>query len=186
MALLFATDVGDAAWQRMARDGVVTVLRAGVGVAPTEAHTPALRAAALAAAVPRRAALSGACALWVHGRSADAAAPLRIDIAVPRGSHPDPPPGFCDRWWTYTTDGATCATAVVIGGVLVADVGSALRSLLSRGDIGEALAASRWALAEGRIDREAGVRAIVAGRHGAPRARALAAWNAACEAAGAL
>ncbi len=185
MALLYATDVGEASWQRMARDGVVVVLRAGVGHASTTERTRALRAASLAAAVPRRATLAGAAALWVHGWGADDAAPRRIDVAVPRGCHPDPPAGFFTPWWTFVTDHAACAAASTIGGVSVTDVGNAVRSLLSKGDLGEAVEASWWALSEGRIDFCSGIAAITAGARGLPRQRALAAWNAVCTAAGA-
>ncbi len=185
MALLYATDMGDAAWQRMARDGVVVVLRPGVGHASTTERTRALRAASLAAAVPRRATLAGAAALWVHGWGADDAAPRRIDVAVPRGCHPDPPPGFFASGWQFVTDQATCAAASTIADVSVADVGNALRSVLSKGDLGEAVEAAWWALAEGRLDFGSGTAIIAAGARGLPRQRALAAWNAVCTAAGA-
>ncbi|NYI41337.1 hypothetical protein [Demequina lutea] len=185
MALLYATDVGESAWQRMTRDGVVVLLRPGVGHASTAERSAALRAASLAAAVPRRATLAGAAALWVHGWRADGAAPRRIDVAVPRGCHPDPPPGFFTPWWQFVTDRAACAAASTIGGVSVTDVGSALRPLLSRGDLGEALDAAWWALSKGRIDEASGTRAIATGTRGLPRQRALAAWNAVCKASGA-
>lgn len=185
MALLYATDVGDAAWQRMVRDGVVVVLRQGVGHSPTTARTAALRAASLAAAVPRRATLAGAAALWVHGWRADGRAPQSIEVAVPRGCHPDPPPGFSTTWWQFVTDRGACAAASIVGGVSVTDVGNALRSVLARGDLGEAIDAAWWALSEGRIDEGSGSRIIAAGARGPARQRALAAWNAACTASGA-
>lgn len=185
MALLYATDVGEVAWQRMARDGVVVVLRHGVGHSSTTVRSAALRAASLAAAVPRRATLAGAAALWVHGWRADGAAPQGIQVAVPRGCHPDPPPGFFTPSWQFVTDGAACAAAISIGGVSVTDVGHALRSVLARGDLGEAIEAGWWALSQGSIDRAAGAAAITAGARGQSRQRALAAWNAVCTAAGA-
>lgn len=185
MVLLYATDVGDAAWQRMARDGVVMVLHPGVGHASTTERTRALRAASLATAVPRRATLAGAAALWVHGWGADDVAPSRIDVAVPRGCHPDPPPGFFAPWWHFVTDRSACASASIIGGVSVTDVGNALRSLLSKGNLGEAVEAAWWAISEGRIDRDSGTATIAAGTRGLPRQRALAAWNAVCAARGA-
>jgi len=182
MALLYATDVGDAAWQRMVCDGVVAVLGPGVGRAPTTECSSALRAASLAAAVPRRATLAGAAALWVHGWGADNAAPRRIDVAVPRGCHPDPPPGYFAPWWQFVTDQSTCAAARTVGGVSVTDVGSALRSLLSKGDLGEAVEAAWWALAAGKIDRAYGAASIASVASALPRQRALAAWNAVCAA----
>lgn len=185
MALLHATDVGAAAWQRLTRDGIVVVLRPGVGHSSTIERSAALRAAALAAAVPRRATLAGAAALWVHGWRADGAAPPRIDVAVPRGCHPDPPPGFFSPWWQFATDHAACGAASRIAGVSVADVGSALRFLLARSDLGVAIEAAWWALSEGLLDERSGAVMIAAGTRGAPRQRALAAWNAVCAAAGA-
>jgi hypothetical protein len=185
MALLYATDVGEAAWQRMVRDGVVVVLRHGVGHSPTTERSAALRAASLAAAVPRRATLAGAAALWVHGWRADGPAPQRIAVAVPRGCHPDPPLGFSTPWWQFVTDRAACAAASIIGGVSVTDVGSALRSVLAREDLGQAIDAAWWALSEARIDEGSGTRIIAAGARGPARQRALAAWNAACAASGA-
>lgn len=185
MALLYATDVGEASWQRMVRDGVVVVLRHGVGHSSTTERSAALRAASLAAAVPRRATLAGAAALWVHGWRADGAAPQRVDVAVPRGCHPDPPPGFSTPWWQFVTDRAACAAASMIGGVSVTDVGSALRCVLASGDLGAAIDAAWWALSEGRIDEGSGNRIIAAGARGPARQRALAAWNAVCSASGA-
>ncbi|NTV39156.1 MAG: hypothetical protein HGA51_04255 [Demequinaceae bacterium] len=185
MALLYATDVGEAAWQRMAHDGIVVPLRPGVGHASTTERTPALRAASLAAAIPRRAALAGAAALWVHGWGGDESAPRRIDIAVPRGCHPDPPPGFFTPWWQFVTDPATVAAATSIGGVPVADVGNALRSLLSGGSSREAIEGAWWALSQGRIDRAAGTACIAAGARGQGRRRALTTWSTVCAAAGA-
>jgi hypothetical protein len=185
MALLYATDVGEAAWQRMVRDGVVVVLRDGVGHSPTTERSAALRAASLAAAVPRRATLAGAAALWVRGWRADDAAPRGIEVAVPRGCHPDPPPGFSTPCWHFVTDRAVCAAASIVGGVSVTDVGSALRSVLACGDLGEAIDAAWWALSEGRIEEGSGSRIIAAGARGPSRQRALAAWNAVCAAAGA-
>jgi len=169
----------------MVRDGVVVALRPGVGHSPATGRSAALRAASLAAAVPRRATLAGAAALWVHGWRADGPAPSRIEVAVPRGCHPDPPPGFLTPWWRFVTDRATCASASVIGGVSVADAASALGSLLARGDLGEAIQAAWWALSEGGIDKASGAAAIAAGARGRPRQRAVAAWNAVCAAAGA-
>ncbi len=185
MALLYATDVGEAAWQRMVRDGVVMVLRHGVGHSSTTERSAALRAASLAAAVPRRATLAGAAALWVHGWRADGAAPRGIEVAVPRGCHPDPPPGFSTPWWQFTTDRTACAAASVVGGVSVTDVGSALSSVLATGSLGAAIEAAWWALSEGRIDEGSGIRIIAAGARGQARQRALAAWNAVCAASGA-
>jgi len=185
MVLLYATDVGDAAWQRMVRDGVVAVLGPGIGHAPTTERTSALRAASLAAAVPRRATLAGPAALWVHGWRADNAAPRRIDVAVPRGCHPDPPPGYFAPWWQFVTDQSTCAASRAVGGVSVTDVGNALRSLLCKGDLGEAVEAAWWALNEGKIDRASGAETIASGATALPRQRALAAWNAVCASSGA-
>ncbi len=185
MVLLYATDVGEAAWQRMARDVTVVVLRSGVGHAPTTVRSPALRAASLAAAVPRRATLAGASALWVHGWKADEAAPNHIDVAVPRGCHPDPPPGFFAPWWHFVTDRTACAAASHIGGVSVTDVKSALRGVLSKGDLGDAVAAAWWALSEGRLTQDSGRAYLAADTRGASRQRALATWEAVCAAAGA-
>ena len=83
------------------------------------------------------------------------------------------------------TDQSTCAAARTVGGVSVTDVGSALRSLLSKGDLGEAVEAAWWALAEGKIDRASGHAVIASGATALPRQRALAAWNTVCTAAGA-
>lgn len=185
MALLYATDVGEAAWQRMERDGVVVALRPGVGHASTTERTAALRAASLSAAVPRRATLAGAAALWVHGWGGDDAAPPCIDVAVPRGCHPDPPPGFYSPRWQFATDRAACAAASTIAGVSVTDVGNALRSLLSKGDLGVAVEAAWWALAQKRIDWGSGTAIITAGTRGPALQRGLAAWNAVCAASGA-
>ncbi len=184
MALLEATDVGPAVWQRLCRDRVVVPLRPGIGHSPTTERTAALRAASLAAAVPRKATLAGAAALWVHGWRADDMAPDLIDVAVPRGCHPDAPPGFLEPWWRFTTDSAACAAATVIGGVRVTDVGNALRFVLARADLGEAIEAAWWALSERLVDRRSGESLIGAGARGEPRRRALSAWKTVCAAAG--
>lgn len=185
MVLLYATDVGDAAWQRMARDGVVRQLRPGVGHEATMVPSAALRAASLANAVPRKGTLSGACALWVHGWRADDWAPPHIDVTVPRGCHPDPPQGFGAPWWRFLTDRAACESAILLGGVSVARVGSALRQVLCTAELGDAMAAAWWALSEKHVDHDMMIAAIACEGRGIGRVRALAAWNAVSAAAGA-
>ena len=185
MVLVLASDVGQLAWSRMIRDGVVAPLSRGSGHAADAERSSALRAASLASVVPRRATITGLAALWVHGWEGDAAAPLALEIAVPRGCHPGTPRGADAAHWSFVTDQATCRTAIVVGGVLVADAPHAAASALARAPLAQAIAASVWALSLALIDPTTGHAAIRDCARGAASNRAHSAWNAACAATGA-
>lgn len=185
MTLVYASDVGEPAWARMVRDGVVTPLTRGSGHAADALRSPALRAASVASWVPRRAALSGLAALWVYGWHARRPAPAAIEVAVERGSHPGTPPGVDASAWAFVTDQEAVRSSRVIGGVAVACVGQALGASLARAPLALAIEAAFWARAHGLVD-DAAVRASLRTiTQGDSRARARSAWDAVWSASGA-
>jgi hypothetical protein len=83
-------DVGAAAWFALLRDGVLRPLWHDVGLRADLAETPALRAAGLAALVPRRAVVGRVSAAWVH---LGGPAPARVDLVfAPGHRRTDPHP----------------------------------------------------------------------------------------------
>jgi len=184
MVLVYASDVGTGAWSRMVRDGAIVPLTRSSGHAADVDRTPALRAASLASVVPQRAVLTGLAALWVHGWEAGSAAPLLLEVAVPRGCHPGVPPSTDPHRWSFVTDQATCRTATVVGGVRVADASHAVAAALARGPLASAIAAAFCALATQLLDAGAVDSAMTDSAHGDAGKRARSAWNAVCAATG--
>lgn len=76
-------DVGEAAWHGLHRDGVLAPLWGDLARVADAPETPALRAAALAAAMPSRSVLARASAAWVH---TGVDRPGRADVYVRPGS----------------------------------------------------------------------------------------------------
>jgi len=169
----------------MIRDGVVESLTPGTGHAADEGRSPALRAASLALAVPRRAALTGLAALWVHGWEGGSAAPPLLEVAVRRGCHPGAPKGTDSLDWAFVTDQATCRSATVVGGVLVADATHAAAAALARGSLAPAIGALLWAVTQALIDPKMFEATLLESTFGGNQLRARSAWDAACEAIGA-
>jgi len=182
MVLVYASDVGAGAWSRMVRDGAIVALTVGSGHPADVERSPALRAASLAIYVPRRAVLTGLGALWVHGWEAASAAPPLLEVAVPRGCHPGVPPSTDTHRWSFVTDQATCRTAIVVGGVRVADASHAAAAALARGPLASAIAAAVWALSVSLIEADAVDATITDSTHGDTGKRARSAWNAVCAA----
>lgn len=168
-------DWSEAALQRAARDGAVVLLRPGMGVARDLDRTRGVRAAALSAAVPHGAALTGVSALWVAGWRGAGPAPSALTIAVARGAHPDRPPAY-DGPWRYVTEEASVRRATARGdgsaSVCVEPTDACVVALAYEQEP-LALPAVHWALASGLVCGH-GVRARI-GSLGAsaPRTRAL-------------
>ena len=124
MLLVTPAHVGAAAWHRLVRDAALiplsedSALPAG-DVDLTATSGQALRAASLEWALPRRAVLTGLSALWVRGYVPGPVA-WRVDVAVPRGCHPDPPAGSTMRSWEWHSDSAACAASTRMGPVPIA------------------------------------------------------------------
>jgi hypothetical protein len=83
--LVRAADVGGpAAWQALVREGVLVRVRGGVAAPSWLPVTPAVRALALAPAVPARSVVAGATAAWVHCGVADGGV---LHLAYVPGTH---------------------------------------------------------------------------------------------------
>lgn len=81
-ALVRRRDVDPLTWTGMVLDGVLVPLWRDVAVRAGEPVTPALRVAAVADVVPRRAVVGRLSAAWVH---VGGPAPERVDVLVRRG-----------------------------------------------------------------------------------------------------
>jgi hypothetical protein len=184
MVLVEAADVGVAAWRRMVREGVITPLTDTSGHARDIRGSSALRAMSVTHAVPQRASLTGLCALWIYGWNADAAGPALIEVTVPRGSHPDAPPGVDASRWSFVTDQIACRTAQLVGGVAVVLPAHAVAGALARAPLAWALESAWWALRVGLVDTATVNSALHATGRTRSSARARSAWDALCAASG--
>lgn len=137
MLLLTARSLGAVTVDRLVRDRMATALGPTCAIATDLASSPSLAAIALADAVPTKGALHGNAALWVWS---GACVPWSgaVEVAVPRGCHPDQPPAWTQPW-RYVTDGLAVTRAVARGGVKVAAIDDAAAAALARADLGLAL-----------------------------------------------
>ena len=138
MLLVGPADIGATAWRRMVRDAALVPLTENLALPADggfgdDANRAGLRAMALEWALTRHAAVTGLAALWVHGLVPGAVG-WRIDVAVPRGQHPDPPLGATSRNWDWHSDSAACEWADSVAGVAVASTAHASITALRRSD----------------------------------------------------
>ncbi len=167
--------IGVGAYARLVRDGSLQELRAGVAASHTHASLPQIRAASLAPSVPRRGALTGASALWVHGWRAAEPMPVPVTIAARPGVRLSEPVGTTVAWRNVTHE-ASVTSASMIAGVVVARPSAAVAMALSHDALDHALPASWWALHAGRataLDVE-----MLLPRKGPATRRAWSAWRA--------
>lgn len=176
--LISPADVGTAAWSRLLGDGMIQPLARGCALPSDLSPEPALRAAAVAWLVPARTAVTGLCALWVHG-ALDGPRPMPFTVAAQRGRHPDAPVGVPASAWTWHTDGIAWAAATRIAGVNVASPAHAIATALRVDDLASALPAAARALQEGLCGPQDVQNAIAEGSVAhAGRARQASAWRA--------
>jgi hypothetical protein len=178
MALVTVLDIGQAAWARAMRDEIVVPLTATAGLPSDVAATPALRATAVSAWVPARSCVTGAAALWLWGYGG-AECPVPFRVAVPRGRHPDPPPGHRATTWTWHTDSAAWSSALEVAGVPVARTASAIATALRMDDLAIGLPMAARALRARACDIwevESAISATPRGAQGGDRQRS--AWAA--------
>lgn len=178
MVLVSERDIGRAAWGRMARDRTIVNLTDTTGLPADVAPTAALRALAISHWVPGRCAVTGASALWVWGFG-PSECPVPLRTAVPRGRHPDPPPGHSPHTWYWFTDSRGFALARPVAGVLVVTPQRAIVVALRLDRLELALPSAAAALRTGActvrdVDREL----LDQPRAISGRARQLSAWNA--------
>lgn len=178
MVLVDRRDVGAAALARMRRDGVLTTLTDNAGVAPDSAPLHVARALALSPWVPRRAAASGLAALWVYGLTREMLLPASVEVVVPRGAHPDPPPGVSACRWGFTTHQAAYAGARPLAGVRIVAPADAVISALRTADLADAMAATYRALARGVVTPHEVCEAFSRHKRFTQYGRALSAWTA--------
>ncbi|MGV8968216.1 MAG: hypothetical protein ACOH2F_18285 [Cellulomonas sp.] len=82
--------LGPVLWQALLRDGITTHVWGDVAIPADRVETPEIRAASLAAIVPRRGVVGRVAAAWVH---TGGPRPARIDVLVaPHARRPDPHP----------------------------------------------------------------------------------------------
>ncbi len=144
-------------FQRALRSGTLLPVRAGLAVSPGFPFTDSTRAAALAAALPRGAALTGAAALWVSGWRGNGPAPLLVTAALTRGMHPGRPPSYPGDWNWVTDDVGVrgsvehAAAGFVPRLALVRCVpqADACATSLAHEPESQCLSASYWALTQG-------------------------------------
>ncbi|WP_062078892.1 hypothetical protein [Demequina globuliformis] len=180
-----ASDVGNAAWSRLQRDGLITPLGPLLALPADIPHTPALRRAALSPHVVPGRFVSGAAALWVH---VGGAAPRVIDQCSAHARHdrqawspwpsrhhlsdrPGDPPGFAGD--TPAADGAALR---VIHAVPVASPARALIDALRWDELPVAIDCAlraRSIIGIGEIEAEF----HWVSTHDRSRARAASAWQ---------
>ena len=153
MFLVSPADIGSAAWRRMVQEAtLIPLTEAAASPADHDlfgtGNGAGVRATTLAWALTRRAAVTGLAALWVHGL-VPGAATWRIDVAVPRGWHPDPPACATLRNWDWHSDSAACESATVLAEVPVADAAHAAITALRRADHALAIPALAVAVRQG-------------------------------------
>ena len=178
MLLIEPAAVGPGAYARMVRDGLVTPLSARWGHAADVPPSAPLRSAVLAHAVTTHGALSGLAALWVYGWRGDFAPPRETEVAVARGSHPDPPVTVPPGTWRFVTETRARGSARLVGSVRVVAPPHAVAAALMRSPLGTAIPAAMWALTHRMVTEEAVRAALASGRRGAAARRGLAAWEA--------
>lgn len=161
----------------MMRDGVLNPATSEYACAPDVTAEAQLRAQAIAPLVAHRGALTGLAALWVWG-CVGGPCPTPLDVAVPRGSHPDPPPRTTARDWGWHTDSSATALALVLSGIGVCSPADAVVAALRTADLGLAIDYSAAALLT-RLCTRADVDHALARAHpnARGRARATAAWR---------
>lgn len=148
MLVLSPDDVGAAAYRRLALDRLIAPLAPGRALPCDLTVSAPLRAAAVSRLVPARAALTGLSALWLHG-FVDGLCPLPLRVAVPRGAHPDPPPGASSLAWAWHTDGQGWDSASDASGVAAVSFAHAAATALRLDDLAVALPAVARAVREG-------------------------------------
>lgn len=178
MMLIDRAAVGTGAYARMVRDGVVVPLDRHCGHPADIAPSPVVRAAALAHAVTTHGALSGLAALWVYGWRAGWPPPGEIEVAVARGSHPDPPCAFAPGVWRFVTETNARRSARSVGQVRVVSPAHATAAALMRAPLEAAIPAAAWALSQRLVSRESVRSAIASGPRGPAARRGQAAWEA--------
>lgn len=177
MLLISRPDIGEAAWSRAVRTGVILPLTRDHAVPADVSASIGVRALAIAPAVPIRCAVTGLSALWLLGFVAGEC-PLPFRVVVPRGRHPDPPPGWASRQWQWHTDGAHFEAAQPVADILAVRTADAVATALRLDDhrgvvpaVAAAIRAGGCALAE--------VEAAIArgGARSPGRERQLSAWR---------
>jgi hypothetical protein len=146
MVLITEQEIGRAAWARMRADASIVTLTATSGLPADVPSSPALRAASIVSWLPARCAITAAAALWVRGFGAQEC-PLPFHVVVPRGRHPDPPPGHSHTTWRWHTDGAAFSDARVVGGLLLTSAAHAIAASLRLDALEVALPSAAQALA---------------------------------------
>lgn len=167
--------IGVGAYARLVRDSSLQELCAGVAASHTLASLPQIRASSLAPSVPRRGALTGVSALWVHGWRAAEPMPVPVTIAGRPGVRLSEPVGTTVTWRSVTHD-ASVTSASMIAGVAVARPSAAIAMALSHDTLDHALPASWWAL---EVERAAAPDVeMLLPRKGPASRRAWSAWRA--------
>lgn len=177
MLWIQSTDVGDAALARMRRDGVVTPLTGTMGAIGDGAPPGMARARAVAPWVPRRAAASGLVALWAYGLLGEGPMPGDVAVVVPRGAHPDPPPGVPHRRWAFSTHDAAYTRSRLVHGVRLVTPADAAASALGTGPLAQAIPAVYRAVATGAVAQAELREAVCGPQSSAARMRARSAWR---------
>ncbi|MCB2414072.1 hypothetical protein LGT39_14575 [Demequina sp. TTPB684] len=178
MLVVTTEDVGGAALARMRRDGVLTALTDDAGAAHGPVPLSVARALSLRAWVPRRAAVTGLAALWVHGAMRGKLSPAVVEVVVPRGAHPDVPLGIPRCRWSFCTNPGAYARAATIAGVRVVHPADAVASALRGASLEEAIPAVYSVVTLRLASTEELRGAVWAHQGGAGSTRMRAAWQA--------
>lgn len=140
MLVLTAHDVGPVAYARLVRDRAVQPLTTLMALPADVGINATLKAQSLSWAVPKRGVISGLAALWIHG-CVPGTAPRHIEIAVPRGAHPDPPSDEFGYVWAAVTEPVAVLASSAWGGIGVTSPAAASVAALRRDDHTDAIPA---------------------------------------------